>query len=90
MEFCDAVDRPAVIKKYGINDRDTGSPEVQVALLTQQVTYLAKHFERHPNDLHSQRGLMRAVSRRKKLLEYLRHEDVNRYRTLITGLGLRK
>ena len=79
-----------VIKKFKRSDSDTGSPEVQVALLTKRLEKLSDHFKRHPQDKHSQRGLMGVVSKRKQLLAYLRNEDVNRYRTLISELGLRK
>ena len=79
-----------VVKKYRINPKDTGSPEVQVALLTQRLGELAKHFEKHGNDLLAQRGLKVLVSRRKSLLSYLKDEDNNRYKNVISALGIRK
>lgn len=69
---------------------DTGSPEVQVALLTARINDLTGHFKEHKKDHHSRRGLLRMVSQRRKLLDYLKGKDVERYRTLITRLGLRK
>ncbi len=69
---------------------DTGSPEVQVAILTARINELTPHFKQHAKDHHGRRGLLRMVSRRRKLLDYLKGKDVERYRTLITKLGLRK
>ena len=71
-------------------DNDTGSPEVQVAVLTRRITELTDHLKLHPKDHHSRRGLLRMVGRRRRLLEYLRREDVERYRALIGKLGLRR
>ncbi|MCB0352866.1 MAG: 30S ribosomal protein S15 [Bdellovibrionales bacterium] len=84
------TDRQAVIEKYKRSGADTGSPEVQVALLTQRLENLASHFEKHKKDVHSRRGLLQIVSKRKRLLNYLKNEDINRYRTLISELGIRK
>ena len=79
-----------IIAKYGKNPEDTGSPEVQVALLTARINDLNGHFKIHQKDHHSRRGLIKMVNRRKNLLAYLRRKDVNRYRDLIAKLGLRK
>ncbi|MDE2882148.1 MAG: 30S ribosomal protein S15 [Acidobacteriota bacterium] len=82
--------RRGIVEKYRRHETDAGSPEVQVALLTARITGLADHFNDHRKDHASRRGLLRMVSRRRRLLDYLRREDVERYRTLITSLGLRK
>ncbi|OGR39777.1 MAG: 30S ribosomal protein S15 [Desulfovibrionales bacterium GWA2_65_9] len=79
-----------VIEDYKTHDGDTGSPEVQVALLTERITYLTEHFKVHKKDFHSKTGLLKMVGQRRKLLNYLKREDVQRYRTLIERLGLRK
>jgi small subunit ribosomal protein S15 len=79
-----------VIEKYRLSETDTGSPEVQVALLTAHIMHLTPHFATHKKDNHSRRGLLRMVNQRRKLLDYLKKKDVTRYRTLIEGLGLRK
>lgn len=79
-----------VIKKYATAKDDTGSPEVQVALLTDRINHLTKHFETHKKDHHSRRGLLIMVGRRRQLLDYLKRSDESRYDTLIKKLGLRK
>ena len=79
-----------VVSKYRTHDRDTGSPEVQVALLTERILYLTEHFKTHKKDHHSRRGLLQMVGRRRRMLDYLRREDVGRYRELISRLGLRR
>lgn len=79
-----------VIEDYKTHDGDTGSPEVQVALLTERITYLAEHFKSHTKDHHSRTGLLKMVGQRRKLLNYLKNTDVQRYRDLIGRLGLRK
>lgn len=79
-----------LIQQFREHDTDTGSPEVQVALLTERITYLTSHFNTHKKDHHSRRGLLKIVGRRRRLLEYLKRKDINRYRKLITELGLRK
>lgn len=76
--------------KYGLQAGDTGSPEVQVALLTARINDLNEHFKAHPNDYHSRRGLLKMVGQRRNLLAYLKRKDIERYRTLIEKLGLRK
>ena len=79
-----------IAKEHQRAENDTGSPEVQVALLTANITELSDHFKIHKKDHHSRRGLLRMVNQRRKLLDYLKGKDVNRYRDLITRLGLRK
>ena len=79
-----------VVREYQRSAGDTGSPEVQVALLTTRINDLANHFKAHVKDHHSRRGLLRMVSRRRKLLDYLKNSSADRYRTLIERLGLRK
>ena len=79
-----------IVKDYQRNSGDTGSPEVQVALLTARITDLSGHFKTHEKDHHSRQGLLRMVNTRRKLLDYLKNNDVNRYRDLIGRLGLRK
>ncbi len=79
-----------IVREYERVENDTGSPEVQVALLTANITELSDHFKTHKKDHHSRRGLLRMVNQRRKLLDYLKGKDVNRYLGLITSLGLRK
>ncbi|MPW75173.1 30S ribosomal protein S15 [Moraxella catarrhalis] len=83
-------DREAVIAKYQRGENDTGSPEVQVALLTARINDLQDHFKTHKADHHSRRGLIRMVNQRRKLLDYLKGKDLNRYTDLIGSLGLRR
>jgi len=82
-------DKSEVIQKYQINDGDVGSAPVQIALLTARINDLRGHFDAHKKDHHSRRGLLKMVGRRRRLLEYLKREDVERYRSLIVDLGLR-
>ena len=79
-----------VVQGYATHQGDTGSPEVQVALLTARIEGLSGHFKAHTHDHHSRQGLLRMVGQRRKLLDYLKKRDVNRYRSLIEHLGLRK
>ena len=79
-----------VVEKFRTHGSDTGSPEVQIALLTERIKQLTEHFKIHVKDHHSRRGLLMLVSQRRRMLDYLRSRDVSRYRTLITGLGIRK
>mgnify|MGYP001247572292 FL=1 len=79
-----------IVKEVQLSDNDTGSPEVQVALLSQNIDSLQEHFRDHAKDHHSRRGLIRMVSQRRKLLDYLRGKDQERYTTLIQRLGLRR
>jgi small subunit ribosomal protein S15 len=78
-----------VVDEYRTHPSDTGSPEVQVALLTKRIAYLTEHFKVYKKDFHSRRGLLRLVGRRRRLLEYLRKKDITRYRQLVQRLGLR-
>ena len=78
------------MSEYGRGEADTGSPEVQVALLSERINHLTDHFRTHSHDHHSRQGLLRMVSQRRKLLDYLKNKDLNRYRDLIGKLGLRK
>jgi len=82
-------DKTTPVTKYGRHDRDTGSATVQVALLTERINSLTGHFRVHAKDFHGQRGLLRMVSKRRRLLEYLKRTDLERYRQLIDELGLR-
>jgi small subunit ribosomal protein S15 len=79
-----------VIRDYRMHDGDTGSPEVQVALLTKRINELTEHFKSHAKDHHSRRGLLKLVGRRRRLLDYLRGRDFERYRTTIERLGIRR
>lgn len=78
------------IEQYKLHDSDTGSPEVQVGLLTHRITYLTEHLKVHKKDHHSRRGLLMLVGRRRRLLNYVKSKDVQRYRTIIETLGLRR
>ena len=84
------ADRAEIIAKYARVENDTGSPEVQVALLTAQINDLQGHFKQHKHDHHSRRGLIRMVNQRRKLLDYLKGKDTTRYSALIAALGLRR
>ena len=84
------AEKTGIIEKHRRKAADSGSPEVQVALITARLKYLQGHFEQHRMDFHSRRGLLRLVGKRRRLLEYLRRQDVNRYRTLISELDIRK
>jgi len=79
-----------IVEEYKRSERDTGSPEVQVALLTSRIRHLTDHFKTHKSDHHSRRGLLRLVNQRRSLLDYLKNKDVQRYRDLIGRLGLRR
>jgi small subunit ribosomal protein S15 len=83
-------DTSTIIESYGLHDSDTGSPEVQVALLTERINHLTEHLRVHKKDHHSRRGLLMMVGKRRRLLSYLRSQNVERYRTLIAQLGLRR
>ena len=84
------TEKQEVVSDYRRGDGDTGSPEVQVALLSARIQNLTSHFKAHIHDHHSRRGLLKMVSQRRKLLDYLKNKDVDRYRDLITRLGLRR
>jgi small subunit ribosomal protein S15 len=79
-----------VVQQYQRSGKDTGSPEVQIALLTERINSLADHFKAHVKDFHSRRGLLKLVSQRRKLLDYLRRKDADKYRSVIERLSLRK
>ena len=83
-------EKRAIIEKYRVHDSDTGSPEVQVAILTERINYLTEHLKTHKKDHHSRRGLLKMVGRRRALLDYLKDADIERYRTIVDRLGLRK
>ena len=85
-----AEQKKDIIAKYGKDANDTGSPEVQVALLTARINDLNEHFKAHPHDYHSRRGLLKMVGQRRNMLAYIKSKDINRYRKLIESLGLRK
>ena len=84
------MNKSEIIAAYAQHEGDTGSPEVQIALLTERINHLNEHLKEHPHDKHSYRGLLKMVGRRRNLLAYLRSKDVERYRALIAKLGLRK
>jgi small subunit ribosomal protein S15 len=82
--------KESLIGNYRTHDSDTGSPEVQVAILSERINYLTEHFKSHAKDHHSRRGLLKLVGQRRRLLDYLKSKDVNRYAELIKRLGIRK
>ncbi len=82
--------KEAIVAEFKLHDKDTGSPEVQVALMTNNIKNITTHLDIHKKDHHSRRGLLKLVGRRRKLLEYLKGKDIERYRTLVAKLGLRK
>jgi small subunit ribosomal protein S15 len=85
-----AEQKAEIVSEFALTEGDTGSPEVQVALLTTNINQLQEHFKEHNHDHHSRRGLIRMVNTRRKLLDYLKRKDVNRYATLIKRFGLRR
>ena len=85
-----AEEKQEVVSSYKVHETDTGSPEVQVALLSGRITYLTEHLKEHTGDHHSRRGLLKMVGQRRNLLDYLKNKDEERYKTLIGKLGLRK
>ncbi len=82
--------KSALVNQFKTHEKDTGSPEVQVALLSERITYLTEHFKSHKKDHHSRRGLLKLVGQRRRLLDYLKTKDGVRYKKLIDGLGIRK
>lgn len=82
-------EKQEIIKKYQLDSEDTGSPEVQIALLTARIKQLTEHLKEHKSDFHSRRGLLKMVGKRKRLLGYLKKKDIERYRKLISDLGIR-
>jgi len=85
-----AVNKNEIIEKFKIHPTDTGSSEVQIALITDRIQYLTEHFKVHKKDHHSRQGLLKLVGQRRSLLDYLKKKDVNKYRTMLQELGLRK
>ena len=83
-------DKQNLIEKFKLHESDTGSPEVQVGLLTHRISYLTEHLKVHTKDHHSRRGLLMLVGKRRRLLNYVKSKDVNRYRTIIENLGIRR
>jgi small subunit ribosomal protein S15 len=86
----DVEKKKGIIGSYQLHEKDTGSPEVQIALLSGRIEYLTEHFKAHKKDHHSRRGLLKLVSQRRRLLDYVKNKDVERYRAVIQRLGLRK
>jgi len=86
----DAAQKRGIIDRFRQHESDTGSAEVQVAILSERITYLTNHFKTHAKDHHSRRGLIKLVGQRRRLLNYLKNKDIERYRTLIEQLGLRR
>ena len=84
------VRKQEIIEKFRTHESDTGSPEVQIALLTERINYLTEHFKTHKKDHHSRRGLLKLVGQRRRLLDYVKSKDVSRYATVIRELGIRK
>jgi len=84
------AEKSATIAEHRLHDTDTGSPEVQIALLTERITLLTEHLKVHKGDHHTRRGLMKIIGRRRRLLDYVRANDVERYRTIIGRLGIRR
>ncbi len=82
--------KQAIIKEYQLHENDTGSPEVQIAILTKKIAYLTEHLKQHPKDHHSRRGLLKMVGQRRSLLNYVKSKDVERYRKIINELGIRR
>jgi small subunit ribosomal protein S15 len=82
--------KTTIISGHRLHDTDTGSPEVQIAILSERITYLTDHFKAHAKDHHSRRGLLKIVGQRRRLLDYLKSKDVGRYRVIIEKLGIRK
>jgi len=82
--------RGSIIENYQLHEKDTGSPEVQIALLSARIEYLTDHFKIHKKDHHSRRGLLKLVGQRRRLLDYLKNKNIERYRQVIQRLGLRK
>ena len=89
-DVLDVEKRKGIIENYRLHEKDTGSPEVQIALLSARIEYLTEHFKTHKKDHHSRRGLLKLVSQRRRLLDYVKSKDVERYRAVIQRLGLRK
>ena len=84
------ITKTETITKYKTHESDTGSPEVQIALLSERITHLTGHLKAHPKDFHSTRGMLKMIGKRRGLLNYLKEKDIERYRTIIRELGIRK
>ncbi|OGZ61469.1 MAG: 30S ribosomal protein S15 [Candidatus Spechtbacteria bacterium RIFCSPLOWO2_01_FULL_46_10] len=84
------TNKQKIVEKYKVHDKDTGSAEVQIAILTEEIKHLVKHLKTHPKDNHSKRGLLMMVAKRKKLMDYLSRESSRRYNSMIKKLGLKK
>ena len=84
------AEKTAIMQEYAIHEGDTGSPEVQIAILTARIRQLTEHLKKHPNDDHSRLGMYKMVGKRRRLLEYLSRKDIERYRAIIAKLGIRK
>jgi small subunit ribosomal protein S15 len=82
--------KQGIVKKFGKGDADTGSIEVQIALLTERIKYLTEHFKSHAKDFHSRRGMLKIVGNRRRLLDYVKKRDIERYRTILKELNIRK
>ncbi|NLE48105.1 MAG: 30S ribosomal protein S15 [Sandaracinaceae bacterium] len=82
--------KTALIEKFRVHETDSGSPEVQIAILTERITYLTEHFKTHKKDHHGRRGLLKLVAKRRRLLDYIREKDIERYRKIISALGIRR
>lgn len=85
-----AEKKQEIINSFQLHDKDTGSPEVQIAILTERINYLTRHLQEHKKDFHSRRGLLKMVGRRRRLLNYLKNRDPKRYRVILDKLGLRR
>lgn len=83
-------DKGVIIKEYQVHEKDTGSAEVQIAILSRRITYLTEHFKYHKKDHHSRKGLLKLVNRRRKLLDYVKEKDLKKYQDIIKKLGIRK
>jgi len=83
-------EKQALIKEFQLHDSDTGSPEVQIAILTKKINYLTEHFKQHPKDHHSRRGMLKMIGQRRSLLNYVKSKDIERYRKIISVLGIRR
>ena len=86
----DAQTKQTLIKEFQLHETDTGSPEVQIAILTNKITYLTEHLRNHPKDHHTRRGMMKIVGQRRSLLNYVKSKDIERYRKIINVLGIRR
>ena len=86
----DAQTKQTLIKEFQLHETDTGSPEVQIAILTNKITYLTEHLKQHPKDHHSRRGMLKMIGQRRSLLNYVKDKDIERYRKIISVLGIRR